>query len=133
MLEAAGFSRSNPYNIVPQGKVMLLTTMKDEHRLDLIKDIAGTRLYDMRRDEVHSFAANLQTISESRICMTPQKSFCIKLQRTPHILISMHMFTWDIDCHSRLIEMPHKIYTDGSKKQALRLIFSHTARTFFSR
>lgn len=52
MLEAAGFSRSNPYNIVPQGKVMMLTTMKDEQRLDLVKDIAGTRLYDMRRDEV---------------------------------------------------------------------------------
>lgn len=82
MLEAAGFSRSNPYNIVPQGKVMLLTTMKDEHRLDLIKDIAGTRLYDMRRDEVR-FVANRQTISESRICMTPQKRFCIKLQKNP--------------------------------------------------
>jgi len=51
MLEAAGFSRLNPYNIVPQGKVTKLTTMKDEQRLDLVKEIAGTRLYDMRREE----------------------------------------------------------------------------------
>ena len=30
LLESAGFSRSNPYNIVPQGKVALLTTMTPE-------------------------------------------------------------------------------------------------------
>ena len=51
MLEAAGFSRSNPYNIVPQGRVNVLTVMKDEQRLELLKDIAGTRIYDQRRDE----------------------------------------------------------------------------------
>ena len=30
MLETAGLSRSNPYNIVPQGRVSALTTMKDD-------------------------------------------------------------------------------------------------------
>jgi len=51
LLESAGFSRSNPYNIVPQGKVALLTTMTPEKRLDLLKDIAGTKIYDERREE----------------------------------------------------------------------------------
>ena len=30
LLESAGFSRSNPYNIVPQGKVTALATMNSE-------------------------------------------------------------------------------------------------------
>jgi len=51
LLESAGFSRSNPYNIVPQGKVMSLTTMKDEQRLELLKEVAGTRTYSERRTE----------------------------------------------------------------------------------
>jgi len=51
LLESAGFSRSNPYNVVPQNKVTTLTTMKPEQRLDLFKEIAGTRIYDDRRQE----------------------------------------------------------------------------------
>ena len=51
LLESAGFSRSNPYNIVPQGKVNLLTTMRDEQRLELLKEVAGTRTYVERRQE----------------------------------------------------------------------------------
>ena len=39
MLETAGLSKSNPYNIVPQGKVNALTTMRDNHRLELLKEI----------------------------------------------------------------------------------------------
>ena len=72
MLETVGFSRSNPYYIVQQGKVPssllclcshnLLTpllfpqinamaTMDDEERLGLLKEVAGTRVYDERREE----------------------------------------------------------------------------------
>lgn len=51
LLESAGFSRSNPYNIVQQGKVVQLTVMSPEKRLDLLKDIAGTKIYDERREE----------------------------------------------------------------------------------
>ena len=39
LLESAGFSRSNPYYIVQQGKVNILTLMKDEQRLDLLKEV----------------------------------------------------------------------------------------------
>ncbi|KAI9276287.1 RecF/RecN/SMC [Sporodiniella umbellata] len=51
LLESAGFSRSNPYYIVPQGRVTSLTTAKDEDRLKLLKEVAGTRVYEEKREE----------------------------------------------------------------------------------
>ncbi|GAB2262211.1 hypothetical protein Droror1_Dr00003208 [Drosera rotundifolia] len=51
LLESAGFSRSNPYYVVQQGKISSLTLMKDSERLDLLKEIGGTRVYEERRQE----------------------------------------------------------------------------------
>jgi structural maintenance of chromosome 3 (chondroitin sulfate proteoglycan 6) len=51
LLESAGFSRSNPYYIVPQGRVTTLTNMKDTERLNLLKEVAGTQVYEARRTE----------------------------------------------------------------------------------
>lgn len=51
LLESAGFSRSNPYYIVPQGRVTALTNMKDSERLILLKEVAGTQVYEARRAE----------------------------------------------------------------------------------
>ena len=51
LLESAGFSRSNPYYIVAQGKVASLASMSDSERLALLKDVAGTHVYDERRSE----------------------------------------------------------------------------------
>lgn len=51
LLESAGFSRSNPYYVVQQGKIASLTLMKDAERLDLLKEIGGTRVYEERRKE----------------------------------------------------------------------------------
>lgn len=51
ILESAGFSRSNPFYIVPQGRVTALTNQKDHERLELLKEIAGTRVYEDRRAE----------------------------------------------------------------------------------
>jgi structural maintenance of chromosome 3 (chondroitin sulfate proteoglycan 6) len=51
LLESAGFSRSNPYYIVPQGRVTALTNMKDSERLSLLKEVAGTQVYEARRTE----------------------------------------------------------------------------------
>jgi len=51
LLESAGFSRSNPYYIVPQGRVTALTNMKDTERLLLLKEVAGTQVYEARRGE----------------------------------------------------------------------------------
>lgn len=74
ILESAGFSRSNPYYIVPQGRVRYapgalgaayrsltsllvssqithLTNQKDADRLALLKEVAGTKVYEERRAE----------------------------------------------------------------------------------
>jgi structural maintenance of chromosome 3 (chondroitin sulfate proteoglycan 6) len=51
LLEGAGFSRSNPYYIVPQGRVTALTNMKESERLNLLKEVAGTYVYEARRTE----------------------------------------------------------------------------------
>ncbi|KAK9452229.1 RecF/RecN/SMC [Limtongia smithiae] len=51
LLESAGFSRSNPYYIVPQGRITALTNAKDAERLALLKEVAGTQVYEQRRAE----------------------------------------------------------------------------------
>ncbi|TDH65313.1 hypothetical protein CCR75_006540 [Bremia lactucae] len=49
LLESAGFSRSNPYYIVQQGKVNALAVMRERERLDLLKEVAGTKVYEDQR------------------------------------------------------------------------------------
>ena len=51
MLETAGFSKSNPYYIVEQGKVTKITEMSDKARLELLKEVAGTNVYEEKKDE----------------------------------------------------------------------------------
>ncbi|POW01738.1 hypothetical protein PSHT_12401 [Puccinia striiformis] len=51
LLESAGFSKSNPYYIVPQGRITHLTNIKDADRLNLLKEVAGTQVYEERRSE----------------------------------------------------------------------------------
>jgi len=49
MLESAGFSRANPYYVVQQGKITAMAAMRDHERLELLKEIGGTRVYEQRR------------------------------------------------------------------------------------
>lgn len=51
LLESAGFSRSNPYYIVKQGKINQLALSPDSQRLKLLREVAGTRVYDERKEE----------------------------------------------------------------------------------
>ena len=51
LLESAGLQLSCSYFIVPQGKVNQLATMKEKQRLDMVKEVAGTRMYEERRLE----------------------------------------------------------------------------------
>ena len=60
MLESAGFSQSNPYYIVQQGRVQELCTMRDTDRLAMLKRVAGTSVYDAKRQEsLHILEENL--------------------------------------------------------------------------
>ena len=51
LLESAGFSRANPYYIVKQGKINQMATAPDSQRLKLLREVAGTRVYDERSEE----------------------------------------------------------------------------------
>ncbi|KAI0665349.1 RecF/RecN/SMC N terminal domain-containing protein [Trametes maxima] len=51
LLESARFSKSNPYYIVPQGRITALTNAKDHECLTLLKEVAGTKVYEQRRAE----------------------------------------------------------------------------------
>lgn len=71
-MESAGFSRSNPYYIVQQGKIQELATMTEEARLDLLKEVAGTRVYEERRaesvkimDETNAKKAQVETMLQN--------------------------------------------------------------------
>lgn len=48
MLESTGFSMSNPYNIVPQGKIISLTNAKDKERLQLLEDVVGAKSFEVK-------------------------------------------------------------------------------------
>ncbi|CDK24291.1 unnamed protein product [Kuraishia capsulata CBS 1993] len=51
LLETAGFSRSNPYYIVPQGRITSLTNAKDTERLQLLKEVAGAKVFETKLKE----------------------------------------------------------------------------------
>lgn len=51
LLESCGFTKSNPYYIVQQGKISELTLMTDRARLELIKEVSGASVYDERKAE----------------------------------------------------------------------------------
>lgn len=50
-LESAGISKFNQHFIVPQGQIAQRVKERDDERLQLIKEIAGTRIYDTKRTE----------------------------------------------------------------------------------
>ncbi|KPI90676.1 putative adaptor complex protein (AP) 3 delta subunit 1 [Leptomonas seymouri] len=58
LLESAGFSSSNPYYVVEQGKIVSLVNMSEEDRYHLIKDVAGTKVYEARRSESEKILAD---------------------------------------------------------------------------
>eukprot|EP00762_Andalucia_godoyi_P007861 ANDGO_01235.mRNA.1 Structural maintenance of chromosomes protein 3 len=60
LLETAGFSRSNPYYIVRQGEIEKLVAATDEERLVLLKEVAGTRVYDERRGDSSKLLAETE-------------------------------------------------------------------------
>jgi len=64
ILESAGLSKENPYNIVQQGKVDRLILMTDAQRLELLKEIAGTKTYDERRKESKKIMAETDSRRE---------------------------------------------------------------------
>ena len=50
-LETAGFSRNNPYYIVKQGKINEISIAKDSFRLKILREVAGSNVYDEKKEE----------------------------------------------------------------------------------
>ena len=84
LLETAGFSKSNPYYIVKQGKITQLATATDPYRLKLLREVAGTRVYDEKREESRGA---LQEAGEGRGCggvvWSVRESTCESPQHLP--------------------------------------------------
>merc|ERR1740129_1942746 len=66
LLESAGFSRANPYYIVKQGKINQMATAPDSHRLKLLREVAGTKVYDERREESKQILKDTKVYDERR-------------------------------------------------------------------
>lgn len=64
LLESCGFTKSNPYYIVQQGKVSELTLMNDRRRLELVKEISGAAVYDERKAESDKILEDVKTRRE---------------------------------------------------------------------
>ena len=65
-LEGAGFSnKSNPYFMVQQGKIQTLCLMTDAQRLSLLQQVAGTTLYEEKKNEsMAKMQENAQSIEK---------------------------------------------------------------------
>ncbi|CDO91675.1 unnamed protein product [Kluyveromyces dobzhanskii CBS 2104] len=58
VLENVGFSTANPYNIVPQGRIISLTNAKDLERLQLLEDVVGAKSFENKlKDSVKKMDA----------------------------------------------------------------------------
>lgn len=66
LLESAGFSRSNPYYIVPQGRITSLTNSKDHERLTLLKEVSGATVFESKLKESVK-EMNQSTLKRQRI------------------------------------------------------------------
>lgn len=65
LLEGAGFSKSNPYFMVQQGKIQTLCLMSDAQRLALLQEVAGTTLYeDKKAESLVKMTENEQSIDK---------------------------------------------------------------------
>lgn len=65
LLEGAGFSKSNPYFMVQQGKIQALCLMSDAERLKLLQQVAGTTLYeDKKAESLVKMEENTQSIEK---------------------------------------------------------------------
>ncbi len=67
LLESAGFSRSNPYYVVRQGKVSELATCGDQQRLEVVRELTGAMGFDQcRRDAERRLSNILEELEDAR-------------------------------------------------------------------
>ena len=105
LLEQAGFSRYNPYNIVQQGKIARMSDLSDVERLGMLKEIGGASVYEnKRRESDRLLDANQQrirdidaTVRPSRPASTPSDGSVCERERASRPLwccAGKVCFTW---------------------------------------
>lgn len=103
LLESAGFSRANPYYIVQQHKISSLLAMSDAARLQLLKEVAGTRVYDERRAEskkiLNDTATKREKIDEASHDLPPPtaRQSTVQQQSSHALIVLSYLVTQVID------------------------------------
>lgn len=134
LLESAGFSRSNPYYIVKQGKINQMATAPDSQRLKLLREVAGTKVYDERKEEskvilretegkrekindlLKYIEERLQTLENEKEELKEYQKWD-KMRRSLEYTIHDHELR---DCKKKLDELQDKRDNSGAESQKLR-------------
>ncbi|RVE45906.1 hypothetical protein evm_009440 [Chilo suppressalis] len=130
LLESAGLSNSNPYYIVKQGKINQMAVAPDSHRLKLLREVAGTRVYDERREEsvtilketvgkVEKINEFLQTIEERLKTLEEEKEELKEYQKWDRARRVLEFIIHDTEHreNKRKLEELEKMRSNSGKEQ----------------
>ncbi|XP_068115009.1 structural maintenance of chromosomes protein 3 [Hyperolius riggenbachi] len=134
LLESAGFSRSNPYYIVKQGKINQMATAPDSQRLKLLREVAGTRVYDERKEESISLMKEtegkrekinelLKYIEERLHTLEEEKEELAQYQKWDKMRRALEYTIYNQELNetrAKLDELSSKRETSGEKSRQLR-------------
>ncbi|XP_069467872.1 structural maintenance of chromosomes protein 3 [Ambystoma mexicanum] len=134
LLESAGFSRSNPYYIVKQGKINQMATAPDSQRLKLLREVAGTRVYDERKEESISLMKEtegkrekinelLKYIEERLHTLEDEKEELAQYQKWDKMRRALEYTIYNQELNetrAKLDELTSKRETSGEKSRQLR-------------
>lgn len=134
LLESAGFSRANPYYIVKQGKINQMATAPDSQRLKLLREVAGTRVYDERREESKTILKEteskrekieefLKTIEDRLATLEEEKEELKEYQKYDKMRRALEYTIHDKDLQDtrkKLSEMENKRKNSGEEAERLR-------------
>ncbi|KAG8431105.1 hypothetical protein GDO86_019414 [Hymenochirus boettgeri] len=134
LLESAGFSRSNPYYIVKQGKINQMATAPDSQRLKLLREVAGTRVYDERKEESISLMKEtegkrekinelLKYIEERLHTLEEEKEELAQYQKWDKMRRALEYTIYNQELNetrAKLDELSSKRETNGEKSRQLR-------------
>ncbi|KAM3958456.1 LOW QUALITY PROTEIN: structural maintenance of chromosomes 3 [Aphomia sociella] len=130
LLESAGLSNSNPYYIVKQGKINQMAIAPDSQRLKLLREVAGTRVYDERREEsvtilketvgkVEKINEFLQTIEERLKTLEEEKEELKEYQKWDRSRRVLEFIIHDTEHreNKRKLEELEKMRSNSGKEQ----------------
>eukprot|EP01091_Cochliopodium_minus_P018569 TRINITY_DN7562_c0_g2_i1.p1 TRINITY_DN7562_c0_g2~~TRINITY_DN7562_c0_g2_i1.p1 ORF type:complete len:1104 (+),score=513.18 TRINITY_DN7562_c0_g2_i1:23-3313(+) len=116
LLETAGFSRSNPYYMVQQGKILSLADMSEEATLGLLKEVAGTKVYEKKKEESEKIL--LETMNKKEQIENVLKYIEERLEELEREQEELKKYQ-ELDKKRRLYE--HCIYTKEQNESIDRL------------